>query len=144
MVTCESLSQTGSAEFWSFHCCQQTVEQAAMFPKIWDQSWQALALVNGGFLSKKASIVEVWFFVVVFLLVWISCWANSQVAEDFRSKLTIIDPLWGEFSHTKSHWWGNIHCRWAKQTVEQAVELSVIWNVMTKKRYYSILYQCLC
>ena len=55
LVTCESPSQTDSAEFWCFLCClpQQTVDQAVTFPKIWNQSWQALVPFNCGLLSKK-------------------------------------------------------------------------------------------
>ena len=43
--------------------------------EIWNQSWQALAPFNGGFLSKKASNAEA--SLLFFLLAWISCWTNS-------------------------------------------------------------------
>ena len=93
LVTCESPSQTNSAEFWCFLYClpQQPAEQAVEFPEIWDQSWQGHAPVNGGFMSKKASNMEAWCF--LFLLAWISSWTNSKVAEDVRSKHTNHRPL---------------------------------------------------
>ena len=57
---------TESAEFWCCLYClpQQTVEQAVKFPENWNQSWQALAPFNSGFLSKKATNAEAWLFFV--------------------------------------------------------------------------------